>query len=235
MSQLPFEYIITLVNEEGEWRVLFNPVQSSISCSCRKFETFGILCCHALKVFEANDVKLVPEQYILKRWRRDARNGIIHDTRRNEVVEDPKLSITQRYRQLCSTMIRLAADVSICPTLYELADTAIHDLCKKVMEVRLKQNAMVNDEGGVNDEGDVPTLTTTLATTATGFEIRPGLKRQRRLTSWIERQRKTIRRAPTVQPSPCHQSRVYKFIVVMIFLSKKFFYCVLIFKFIEGY
>ncbi|GAU33890.1 hypothetical protein TSUD_66770 [Trifolium subterraneum] len=75
------------------------------------------------------------------------------------------------------------------------------------MEVRLKQNAMVNDEGGVNDEGDVPTLTTTLATTATGFEIRPGLKRQRRLTSWIERQRKTIRRAPTVQPSPCHQSR----------------------------
>lgn len=54
---------------------------------------------------------------MLKRWSRDAHSGIIHDARRNEVVEDPKSSITQRYRRLCSTMIRLAADVSTSPTL----------------------------------------------------------------------------------------------------------------------
>ncbi|KAI4356208.1 hypothetical protein L6164_000248 [Bauhinia variegata] len=77
--------------------------------SCRKFETIEILCCHALKVFEANDVKFVPDQYILNRWTRHARNGIIHDMKGNKVVEDPKLSSTRRYRQLCSTMIRLAA------------------------------------------------------------------------------------------------------------------------------
>ena len=114
---------------EGGWKVLFDHVQSSISCSCRKFETFGILCCHALKVFEANDVKIVPDQYILKRWTKIARSGIIFDVRRNEVVEDPKLSSIQRYKQLCSTMIRLAADVSPFEDLHELVQNGLHDLC----------------------------------------------------------------------------------------------------------
>ena len=143
--------------------------------------TFGILCCHALKVFEANDVKLVPEQYILKRWTRDARSGIIHDARENPklyaLVEDPKLSITQRYRQLSSTMIRLAADVSTSPTLYALADNVVHDLCKQVMEVRLEQNATVNDEGGV------PTLAEPIETIAKGYKNWRGSKRQMRFKS----------------------------------------------------
>lgn len=35
-SQLPFEYLITLVNESGEcYSIMYNPI---ISCSCRKFE-----------------------------------------------------------------------------------------------------------------------------------------------------------------------------------------------------
>jgi len=108
-------------------------------------------------------------------------------------------------------MIRLAADVSTCPTLHELADNVIHDLCKQVMEVRLEQNATVNDEGGV------PTLHELIETTAKGYKNRRGSKRQKRFKSWIERQPK---RAPIVQPSSCHQSMVYNFIVVTIFLLK---------------
>ncbi|RDY09439.1 Protein FAR1-RELATED SEQUENCE 5, partial [Mucuna pruriens] len=94
VSQLSFEYIITLVSEEGKWEVVFDPLQLSISCSCRKSKTFGILCCHALKVFEANDVKLVLYQYILKRWTRHVDSSIMLDVRRNEVVGDPKLAST---------------------------------------------------------------------------------------------------------------------------------------------
>lgn len=46
----------------------------SIHCSSKKFETFGLLCSHSLKVFEANDVKVVPKKYILmiKRWTRES-------------------------------------------------------------------------------------------------------------------------------------------------------------------
>jgi zinc finger SWIM domain-containing protein 3 len=213
VSQFPFEYVITSVNDEGEWRVLFDPVQISISCNCRKFETFGILCCHALKVFEANDVKLVPEKYILKRWTKDARSGIIHDIHANEVVENPKLSIAQRYRQLCSIMIKFAADVSSSESLSQLAIEGLQDLYKKVMDARLKENSTGN-----NDQGDAPIPTTSYVTEASGFKQRPGLKRHKRLKSCLELSRQKRKQKSTIRPSPTQQSEVYKFMTLATLL-----------------
>ncbi|GAU29750.1 hypothetical protein TSUD_392390 [Trifolium subterraneum] len=106
------------------------------------------------EVFEANDVKFVSEKYILKRWIKDARSGIIHDIHANEVVENPKLSIAQRYRQLCSIMIKFAVDVSYSESLSQLAKEGLQDLYKKVMDARLKENSTCNDQG------DVPIPTT---------------------------------------------------------------------------
>ena len=56
-----------------------SPINQTISFSCRKFETFGILCCHALKVFDILDIKIIPDAYILKRWTREAKNGYVID------------------------------------------------------------------------------------------------------------------------------------------------------------
>jgi zinc finger SWIM domain-containing protein 3 len=46
--------------------VVFNITDLTISCSCRKYECVGILCKHALKFFNINDVFVLPPQYILK-------------------------------------------------------------------------------------------------------------------------------------------------------------------------
>ncbi|PNX99811.1 FAR1-related protein [Trifolium pratense] len=185
-----------------EWRVLFDPVKSSISCTCRKFESFGILCCHALKVFDTNDVKLIPNEYILKRWTREARNGVIIDTGGNEVVDDPKLSSTHRYKKLCSTMIRLAADVSISESLHKLVEKGVYDLCKLVMEVRL------HETGKINDKSDVPIVTEEYKTQASGIKIRPGFtSRRKRLKSWVERMPKKRSRATTVKSKPSQRSK----------------------------
>ena len=70
----------------------FNRVSTSITCTCKKYDTFGILCSHALKVFELNDVKVIPNRYILRRWTREACCGIVQDFRGKEVEQDPKLS-----------------------------------------------------------------------------------------------------------------------------------------------
>ena len=48
-SQSVHEYIVGLY-EKDEYKVIFDHVNKKISCSCMKFETFGILYCHALKV-----------------------------------------------------------------------------------------------------------------------------------------------------------------------------------------
>lgn len=203
VSQVPFSYVVIMAKKEGEWRVLFDPVNSSITCTCRKFETFGVLCCHALKVFDANDVKAIPNQYILKRWTRDARNGVIYDLNRNEVIEDPKLSSTRRYRQLCPTMIRLAAEVSNSEKLYQFVENGIHELCKQVIELRLQERSLVNDEG------DDPIVTKEYVTQAKGFKKRQGLKTTRRLRPWNEVQPKRKRKPPAKKPSPCEVFEVY--------------------------
>ncbi|XP_028784270.1 protein FAR1-RELATED SEQUENCE 5-like [Neltuma alba] len=87
-------YIAHMIDEEGEWRIEFKPDTHEISCTCRMFETTRILCCHALKVYESNDVRIMPEQYIIKRWTREARSGVVYDVRGSEIQRDPKLEIT---------------------------------------------------------------------------------------------------------------------------------------------
>lgn len=80
-----FEYVITMIDRKGEWTVWFHPQEISVSCSCKKFETSGILCCHVLKVFGNKDVMELPDQYILKRWTKEAKVSVKADVKRNEV------------------------------------------------------------------------------------------------------------------------------------------------------
>ncbi|XP_042505651.1 protein FAR1-RELATED SEQUENCE 5-like [Macadamia integrifolia] len=59
-----------------------------LACTCMKFETDGILCCHCLKVLDVLDIKRIPEYYILKRWTRGARTIVVNDSRGKEVEQD---------------------------------------------------------------------------------------------------------------------------------------------------
>ena len=67
-------YVVGVFNQYGKYEIMWNPLDS-LSCSCRKFESFGNLCRHGLKVLDVLDIKLIPNRYIMKRWRRDAKDG----------------------------------------------------------------------------------------------------------------------------------------------------------------
>ena len=41
--------------------VRFNWAELSICCDCKLFETLGLLCCHALRVFLVNNVNNIPD------------------------------------------------------------------------------------------------------------------------------------------------------------------------------
>jgi zinc finger SWIM domain-containing protein 3 len=73
-SQATHTYVVGVFNGHGEYKIMWNPLDQTLSCSCRKFETFGILCRHALKILDVLDIKLIPNRYITKRWRRDAKD-----------------------------------------------------------------------------------------------------------------------------------------------------------------
>ncbi|KAF7826726.1 protein FAR1-RELATED SEQUENCE 5-like [Senna tora] len=143
-SEACFEYGITIVGREEEFRVWFNPPQKALSCSCKRFENFGILCGHALKVLDANEIKIIPDQYILVRWTKDARGGVILDVKENEVDEDRKLIRTQRHRQLWPDLTYLTSKVIDSEEGFLLVANGMKELRKQAEEL-LEREKDVNN------------------------------------------------------------------------------------------
>ncbi|KAL5573920.1 hypothetical protein UlMin_023517 [Ulmus minor] len=69
------------LTEEGhkEEVVTFDCSGLAVTCSCGKFESTGILCGHSIKVLNANNIFQIPSQYILKRWRKSAKEEVMGD------------------------------------------------------------------------------------------------------------------------------------------------------------
>ena len=122
----------------------YDPNTEMIHCSCQRFEMIGLICCHSVKVFDVLDVKLLPETYILKRWTKEARSGVVRDYTGNVVEEDCKLQSTERYRRLCQMLIRLANEASVQQSTFSLVHETMHDLYKRVMEMRSRDEDQEN-------------------------------------------------------------------------------------------
>lgn len=54
--------------------VTFRREDNVANCSCHLFESEGILCRHALTIFEIKQIFILPDRYILKRWTKFAKN-----------------------------------------------------------------------------------------------------------------------------------------------------------------
>ena len=68
------------VIEGGGWRVRvvqFNSSNNVVTCSCKMFETLGLLCRHALWILIVKNVTELPVQYILKRITKDAKKDSV--------------------------------------------------------------------------------------------------------------------------------------------------------------
>ncbi|XP_062005795.1 protein FAR1-RELATED SEQUENCE 5-like [Rosa rugosa] len=65
-SGMTSEYIVSYSSEHNEHLVKYEASTQNVNCSCKKFTFVGILCAHALKVFDKKNVKKIPPQYILK-------------------------------------------------------------------------------------------------------------------------------------------------------------------------
>ncbi|XP_042508608.1 protein FAR1-RELATED SEQUENCE 5-like [Macadamia integrifolia] len=126
------EYVVAIFEQEGDFKVLCNPFEAMIECSCMKFETFGILCCHALKILDVLDVKFIPKAYILRRWTRAARNMVVEDDKEKQVEKDVHLDCTQRYGLLCLKLVQIASQASKSGEGYALVNKAAIELCKQL-------------------------------------------------------------------------------------------------------
>ncbi|KAK3441763.1 hypothetical protein EUGRSUZ_B01750 [Eucalyptus grandis] len=68
--------------------VKFDPSNSTLVCSCGKFESVGILCFHALKVLNFMNIFNIPSRYLLKRWTKSAKDSLPLDSPRTGTARD---------------------------------------------------------------------------------------------------------------------------------------------------
>ncbi|XP_058103097.1 protein FAR1-RELATED SEQUENCE 5-like isoform X2 [Magnolia sinica] len=107
--------------------VAFNISELMASCSCRMFESSGILCRHVLTVFRVVNVLSLPSHYIWKRWTRNAKSGIALDERGTE-----RESLTLRYNSLFQGAIKLAEEGATSVDIYDVAVRALREALDKV-------------------------------------------------------------------------------------------------------
>ncbi|XP_052722996.1 protein FAR1-RELATED SEQUENCE 5 isoform X1 [Vigna angularis] len=88
------------------YKVQFDPITQTTTCSCHLFEFRGIICRHSLLVFGQEDVYSVPSQYILRRWSKNIRrrHTLITASYSNSTNE-PRM---QRYKLLCKRFYEIA-------------------------------------------------------------------------------------------------------------------------------
>ncbi|KXG40043.1 protein FAR1-RELATED SEQUENCE 5 isoform X2 [Sorghum bicolor] len=69
------DYRVAVTDKPGEHYVKFESSDFSAVCSCKKFESMGIQCCHVLKVLDFRNIKELPQKYFMGRWKKDAKSA----------------------------------------------------------------------------------------------------------------------------------------------------------------
>jgi zinc finger SWIM domain-containing protein 3 len=194
-SQLVHEYIVGIFDESREYKVVCEPANQIISCSCRKFETFGILCCHALKFFDWLDIKIIPSTYILKRWTREAKSEYILNTMTKNVEDDVNLNVVQRYRRLCPLLVELAIEAANNEDAYAFVEKLVKEMRKQVQDIKkgssatLDNGAQLSLSDGNENANHTPSIEKLLETVK-GIKKKEGRKGKKRFKGWVEKQSK---------------------------------------------
>jgi len=120
---------------EEEYKVIGDPLKQTVDCSCQQFDRVGILCYHALKVLDLMSIKLLPPQYVLKRWTREARSGTIQDRQGRNIIENPNMDALLRCRYMSNKFLNLAYRAANFPQCTMLVDNTLDTLCKQIEEM----------------------------------------------------------------------------------------------------
>ncbi|OMO80390.1 Zinc finger, PMZ-type [Corchorus olitorius] len=138
--------------------VTFDSSDSTISCSCKKFEFLGILCAHSLKVPSFQNFKRVPDIYILKRWTKDAKVGVVNCSYTSTRSNDPKVDVASRYKALLRWYSHLAARAAMSEQSFEMVMSDGEKTLTEI-EAALKRLSMEDslNSGGGKDASQVAT------------------------------------------------------------------------------
>ncbi|XP_020270737.1 protein FAR1-RELATED SEQUENCE 5-like [Asparagus officinalis] len=75
--------------------IVYDKQLDLVSCSCKKFESDGIVCTHIISYLMKFDVEILPDKYILLRWTKSAKSGTVHDDKGMQITPDNPYLLTR--------------------------------------------------------------------------------------------------------------------------------------------
>ncbi|XP_073108653.1 protein FAR1-RELATED SEQUENCE 5 isoform X2 [Elaeis guineensis] len=115
--------------------VEYNPSNLMVTCSCKKFETTGILCMHALKVLLFRSILSLPSRYILKRWTKYANVEVMSDRHRPAADTDGQEPLTSQYTRVCHKAITIAVKSAFSEDALQIFENELEKLMLEVENV----------------------------------------------------------------------------------------------------
>ncbi|KAF6164869.1 hypothetical protein GIB67_017072 [Kingdonia uniflora] len=93
--------------------VMIDSSNIQVGCTCNKFEFTGIICRHIVKVFYHRIIHEIPSKYILARWTKDVKAGIVRDEVGKTTLANCNTSLSLRYNELCAQAIKITTKGAI--------------------------------------------------------------------------------------------------------------------------
>lgn len=110
--------------------VTFCASNLNVCCSCQMFEFEGVLCRHALRVFQIMNIREIPSRYILHRWTKNAEYGTIRDLESGGNPQELKTLMLWSLREASTKYIEAgAASLENYKVAYEMMHESGRKLC----------------------------------------------------------------------------------------------------------
>jgi hypothetical protein len=78
------------------------------------------------------NMKVLPEHYILKRWTREARCGVVQDIHGNNVIKPPKIDATRRYQNISHKFFSITSQAADYGEIYSYVDNVLNTLHRDI-------------------------------------------------------------------------------------------------------
>ncbi|WVZ49619.1 hypothetical protein U9M48_000960 [Paspalum notatum var. saurae] len=115
-------YKVIPLKFEDEAIVVFNSEDITITCSCKKYECIGLLCKHALRVFNINEIFILPTQYIKSRWTKYAKRDFSLGNKQISEDETLKTRAARISRKATSVALKCSREKDLLDDLEKAID-----------------------------------------------------------------------------------------------------------------
>ncbi|XP_010678295.2 protein FAR1-RELATED SEQUENCE 5-like [Beta vulgaris subsp. vulgaris] len=126
---------INEVNRKRTFEVVFNNTNYETNCSCKMFQRHGLPCRHMVWVWEAKNITMIPDKYVLNRWTTMATKKPIFDLEGNILDQCTRLVDKKK------TLNELWSEIYSCVSVAEQNEEDLVELVKNLRDLRLDMEA----------------------------------------------------------------------------------------------